>query len=171
MFALSEIRPMRFRSGIFLLLALLLAGFALVFVPAYLIQPFQYQTKQEVTIAYYFRRFSPYLTVLLSVLALWVYLRTLRTAKRLTAKILPLVPVLLLVLFTVFSFQNYFEWMFRPLNNPNFQRPEEETFLLDRDMVLACSVSTDSVAYPVRLLAYHHMINDRVGGKPIVATY
>jgi hypothetical protein len=162
---------MKFRTGVLLLLGLLLAGFALVFVPAYLIQPFQHQTKQEVTIAYYFRKFSPFLTVLFSVLAVLAYLRVFRSAKRLTGKIFPAIPVLLLMLFTVFSFQNYFQWMFHPLNDPNFERPQNATFLLDRDMVLACSVSSDSVAYPVRLLAYHHLVNDRVGGKPVVATY
>ena len=162
---------MKFRTGVLLLLGLLLAGFALVFVPVYLIQPFQHQTKQEVTIAFYVRKFSPFLTVLFSVLAILVYVRIFRTAKRLTGKIFPAIPVLLLLLFTVFSFQNYFQWMFHPLNNPNFERPQNSDFLMDRDMVLACSVSTDSVAYPVRLLAYHHIVNDRVGGKPIVATY
>jgi hypothetical protein len=162
---------MKFRTGIFILLGLLLAGFALVFVPAYLIQPFQHQTKPEVTIAYYFRKFSPFLTVLFSVLAIVVYLRVFRTAKRLTGKVFPAIPLLVLLFLTAFSFQNYFQWMFHPLNNPNFERPQDATFSLDSDMVLACSVSSDSVAYPVRLLAYHHLVNDRVGGKPVVATY
>jgi len=27
------------------------------------------------------------------------------------------------------------------------------------------------VAYPVRLMAYHHVVPDVVGGVPIVATY
>ncbi len=38
-------------------------------------------------------------------------------------------------------------------------------------MVLAVTHSGDAAAYPVRLLAYHHLVHDRVGGKPIVATY
>jgi hypothetical protein len=27
------------------------------------------------------------------------------------------------------------------------------------------------VAYPVRLMAYHHLVQDVVGGTPLVATY
>ena len=29
----------------------------------------------------------------------------------------------------------------------------------------------DAVAFPVRQLAYHHLVEDSVGGVPIVATY
>ena len=29
----------------------------------------------------------------------------------------------------------------------------------------------EAVAYPIRILAYHHVINDVAGGTPIVATY
>jgi hypothetical protein len=29
----------------------------------------------------------------------------------------------------------------------------------------------ESRAYPVRMMAYHHIVNDVVGGVPIVATY
>jgi hypothetical protein len=38
-------------------------------------------------------------------------------------------------------------------------------------MVLAVEIGGESVAYPVRLMAYHHLVGDTVGGVPIVATY
>ena len=57
-------------------------------------------------------------------------------------------------------------------------RREEATCLLngDRvpglgDVVLAVRVGDDAVAYPVRQMAYHHVVQDTVGGVPIVATY
>ena len=28
-----------------------------------------------------------------------------------------------------------------------------------------------AIAYPIRQLAYHHIVNDRLAGQPIVATY
>jgi len=37
--------------------------------------------------------------------------------------------------------------------------------------VLCVTISGESVAYPVRLMAYHHLVGDTVGGTPIVATY
>ena len=38
-------------------------------------------------------------------------------------------------------------------------------------MVLAVDTGADAVAYPVRQLAYHHLVADAVGGTPVVATY
>jgi hypothetical protein len=38
-------------------------------------------------------------------------------------------------------------------------------------MVLAVERGGERVAYPVRLMAYHHVVADTVGGVPIVATY
>jgi hypothetical protein len=32
-------------------------------------------------------------------------------------------------------------------------------------------VNGDAVAYPVRQMAYHHLLNDAVGGVPVVSTY
>jgi len=37
--------------------------------------------------------------------------------------------------------------------------------------VLAVNVNGDSVAFPVRQMAYHHIVQDVVGGMPITATY
>jgi hypothetical protein len=38
-------------------------------------------------------------------------------------------------------------------------------------MVLSVKVNGEAVAYPVRLMAYHHVVQDIVGGTPLVATY
>jgi hypothetical protein len=44
-------------------------------------------------------------------------------------------------------------------------------FVNDSDMVLAVLKNGEAAAYPVRLMAYHHLVQDVVGGTPIVATY
>jgi hypothetical protein len=38
-------------------------------------------------------------------------------------------------------------------------------------MVIAVDIKGDAVAYPVRQLAYHHIVQDVVGDTPIVVTY
>ncbi len=70
-----------------------------------------------------------------------------------------------------FSQQNYFEWFFNPLRSARYAPASKSDFPLDTDMVLAVSRNGDDVAYPVRLLAYHHLVQDFVGGMPVVATY
>ena len=61
--------------------------------------------------------------------------------------------------------------MFNPLANSAYAKASETDFVADDDMVLAVEVAGESVAYPVRLMAYHHLVGDTVGGVPIVATY
>ena len=82
-------------------------------------------------------------------------------------------PLLLAPLLAVtwFARQNHFEWMFNPLPNPGYARIDEAGFVADSDMVMTVEVNGEAVAYPVRQMGYHHVINDVVGGKPITATY
>ena len=67
--------------------------------------------------------------------------------------------------------QNHFEWMFNPLPNPAYAKSADAGFITDEDRVLSVTINGESVAYPVRLMAYHHLVEDTVGGTPIVATY
>ena len=65
---------------------------------------------------------------------------------------------------------NYFEWMFHPVRQPGFEKADDAK--LDAgEMVLTVSINGDERAYPVREMAYHHIVNDVVGGVPIAATY
>ena len=84
--------------------------------------------------------------------------------------------VLVVALITIFSAawfarQNHFEWMFNPLRNPAYAKISEANFVTDSDMLLAVENQGEAVAYPIRLMAYHHLVQDTVGGTPIVATY
>ena len=36
---------------------------------------------------------------------------------------------------------------------------------------MAVEAEGDAVAYPVRQMAYHHLVNDDVGTLPVVSTY
>lgn len=153
------------------LLAVVLLSFALIFIPAWLIQPFKAQSPGKVELSYIFRHTSPFVTpiALAFTLGLSVYLW--RMNPRWWKKT-GLVVAIILVSFTVwFSRQNYFEWMFHPISNPQYVKAEIANFVEKMDMVLAVNINGDAAAYPVRQLAYHHLVHDTVGGVPIVATY
>jgi hypothetical protein len=66
--------------------------------------------------------------------------------------------------------QNQFEWMFAPLPDARFVRAAAAGFVAPEDMVLAVSLNGEAVAYPVRQLSYHHLVEDAVGKVPIVET-
>ena len=53
----------------------------------------------------------------------------------------------------------------------NLVKASEASFVGQRDMVLAVTINGESVAYPVRQMAYHHVVHDRIEGVPIVVTY
>lgn len=155
--------------GIMLSLALL-ASFVVVLLPAWLIQPFRPQTASIIDTAYRVRAVAPVITFAASgiaIVTLFLFWQSLRIWKR----IVYILALILIGFFAWFSLQNHFEWMFNPLPNPSYVRASQNTFLSNQDMVLAVSINNESVAYPVRLLAYHHLVQDVVGGQPIVSTY
>ena len=152
--------------ALFLLAALMLA---MVAIPVFLIMPFESQTPRALDVAFHLKRWSPLATAvgLVATLALAAYLwRTTRWFKRAVMVLL----VALAGLLAWFARQNHFEWMFHPLREPRFT-PAWRTEVDPCDMVLAVVVGGEARAYPVRLLANHHVVNDVVAGRPITATY
>lgn len=154
-----------------LLLLLVVATVTMVAFPVYVHTPFKAQTADDLEWTYRLRRLSPPVTTVALILfvALGAGLWQGSSWWGRTAMILLLA---LLVVAAWFSRQPYYyEWAFRPLSDVTHAPVGEATFLPDSDMVLAVEINGDAVAYPIRQLAYHHIIGDRVGGKPITATY
>jgi len=167
-----EARPATSRRTAWVLLAALaLALFASVFVPAYLIRPFKPQTATAVAVAYRLRALSPWITALGLPLVAFVAFRLVRSRLRLWQWAPLVVFVGLAGLAAWFARQNHFEWMFHPLPSPAYARAQAARFVTDDDMVIAVALNGDAVAYPVRQMAYHHVVNDVVGGEPVVSTY
>ena len=61
--------------------------------------------------------------------------------------------------------------MFKPLANTAFVNVNDAGFVSDGDMVLAVELNGDAAAYPVRQVAYHHVVQDTIGGIPVLVTY
>ena len=80
------------------------------------------------------------------------------------------VSLLLVAACAAMSRVNYFEWMFHPVRQAGFE-PASQTKLDAGEMVLALNFGGDARAYPVREMAYHHIVNDVVGGVPVAVTY
>ena len=167
----NQPNPPRTWAKWLLLLLAVASAFLVVFVPAWFIQPFRSQTARTVAISYALKSWSPIITTLATALALWLSV-TLWRARTGVLRRLALLVVLVPALFaTWFARQNHFEWMFAPISTVAYARANEANFLDDKDMVMAIEVNGEAVAYPVRQMAYHHVVNDVVGGKPITATY
>ena len=65
---------------------------------------------------------------------------------------------------------NVYELMFNPVDQPSFKAASEVK--LDKDeMLIAIKIGNHARAYPIRSISYHHVVNDVVDTKAVVATY
>jgi uncharacterized protein DUF3179 len=152
------------------LIVLPLAVVAAVVLPLALDQPFASQTPRVMAVVYGLRRWSPAIALCglgaMAAMAIGQWRRSGRLAKA------ALVAGLVTTAFAMwFSRQNPFEWMFNPLHRPAFVPARVAGFVESNDLVIAVRIGDDSAAYPIRQMAYHHLVNDRIGHTPAVITY
>ena len=152
------------------LFVLIVIVLALVLTPVFLIMPFKAQTPRIMEASYLMRRWSPVITILASLLILTLTVR-LWLGGRWWSRILLVLILVPVIAATWLARQNHFEWMFNPLPNPAYAKAAETTFVANDDRVMSVTIGNESVAYPIRLMGYHHVVQDTVGGTPIVATY
>lgn len=57
------------------------------------------------------------------------------------------------------------------LTNPKHVAPEKATYLTPGELVFGVSINGDHRAYPHRIMDWHEMFNDVVGGKPVTLSY
>lgn len=157
---------------LFIALALtLLAAFFLAAYPVYVIRPFRYQGPRELALALTVVRFRPVLETVLAIIALaamafaWTKLR----ASIWTKTALTLLAVLVFAC-GVSSRINVYELMFHPLERSEFTSAAQAK-LDGAEEVISVRVGNTGRAYPIRIMSYHHIVNDTVGRLPIVATY
>jgi Protein of unknown function (DUF3179) len=154
-----------------MLILLVLSSLLIVFIPVYLIRPFAPQTTSDLNVSYALRSASPLLTLTALVLGmLCAFPLWKSTTSRLLKSGVAVATVLLMAL-AILARQNHFEWMFHPLPQAGYLDAAKASHVNDGDMVLGLEVRGEARAYPVPLMAYHHLVNTTVGGEPIVATY
>ena len=150
-------------------LFLVAASLALFLVPAIIIQPFAYQSPKGLYWAVAIRTYAPLWTAITAACALVLaYILWKRIST--WAKVLIVLGGILASASAVMARIDYFEWMFHPVPSAGFESAGQ-TKLDAAQMVMAVRVNSDSRAYPIRAMAYHHILNDVVGGVPIAVTY
>ena len=58
-----------------------------------------------------------------------------------------------------------------PIDRPKFVDPGDVGWLVDQEPVLSVALRGRVKAYPVRILMWHEIVNDRIGGQPVTVTY
>ena len=142
-----------------------------VLAPVVLLHPYRAQSAFGIGVAYDLRRTAPLVT-LAGLFLLLPLLARLGSGVRRRWQWVPIGGLALLASGSAwFARQNHFEWMFNPVPKPEYATVRLVDFVADTDMVVAVEIGGDAVAWPVRQLAYHHLVEDTVGGVPLVSTY
>jgi hypothetical protein len=153
------------------LFAIAVVAVTFVIVPVWIIQPFKPQTPRGVQLSYTLRLWSPLVTILSLASGLFLVASLWQGSRRWLKKALLVVVLIPLLASAWFARQNHFEWMFNPLANAAYVKGDQAAFVTDSDIVMAVESNGEAAAYPIRQMAYHHLVQDTVGGTPIVATY
>ena len=152
------------------LLACLAVSLVCVVYPMYVIRPFRPQGARELAAALVVARFRGMATVI-SALAALAALAAYWSAQPVRwRRILAAVGAGLVCIFAVLARINVFELMFVPIDHASFATAVKSK-LEGGEKVIAIVVNGQARAYPIRGMAYHHIINDEVGNTAIVATY
>ena len=149
------------------LLAVLIAVGTLV-TPYWVMRPFRPQGPSELEVALGVLRFAPWLFAGAIGLALWACVRAWPRGwlRRISAGL----ALLLVGAAAMASRVNLFEQMFAPIGGATFVAVKGAPLPAD-DVVMAVRVGPEARGYPVRVMAYHHVLNDELGGVPLVITY
>ncbi len=57
------------------------------------------------------------------------------------------------------------------IDNPVFSNIANANFMFDSDVVIGLEINGESKAYPLFILVWHEIVNDKVGGVPVSVTY
>jgi hypothetical protein len=152
------------------LIVLLLAAFVGLAYPIYVIRPFRHQGARELAAALAVIQVRSLVEGICVVLALaglaWYW----RVESRRSRRVMAAVGTSFVCLFAILSRVNIYELMFHPVGQPAFVTAQQAKIDAD-DKVIAVKLDGGAHAYPIRTIAYHHIVNDVVGHVPIVATY
>jgi len=153
------------------LLAVAAGAVTVALMPLLIMRPFLPQSAAGLARAWALLRWGPQATLAALAIAAALAGRLWRSTRWLGR--VPLAAALLVVGVAAWvARQNLFETMFRPLRQPGYARPAAAAaFVAPGEMVLAVQVGGEAVAYPVRQIAYHHVVEDVVGGLPLAVTY
>ena len=158
------------RNPSVLLFTCFFASCLLLAYPIYVIRPFRHQGVTELAVALQVMRIRPVAAIALALVAVLLGF----LAWKRMSRVLPRVGVILLAALTVvtgaLSFVNVYEIMFHPLRRPIF-KDVSRSRLDGAEQVIAVKLARTARAYPIRIISYHHIVNDVLAGFPIVATY
>lgn len=78
--------------------------------------------------------------------------------------------VIMLVIIYLFNFRMVADSMFKQPANLRFSQ-EKDNKVNDSSLVICVSLNGEAKGYPIQYMAYHHQVQDTIGGKSLIITY
>ncbi len=139
--------------------------------PLYVIRPFRAQGPRELVAALAVLRFRGVITILSALAAIGAAIALWREQARGRGRALAIAVALTVCVLAALARVNVYEQlMFHAMERPAFVSAMAAKIDPD-DKLIVVKVNGVARAYPVRTMGYHHVVNDEVGGKALVATY
>ena len=155
------------------LVAVVVALAALV-TPVWVMRPFRSQGETELAVALTTLRVAPWVLAGAVALALWMVVRAWPMVPRRglgwARRVGTVLTLLLVLAAAALSRINPYEQMFAPLPGPTFVAVAQAPWAAD-DVMMTVRVGDTVRGYPVRVMAYHHVLDDELAGQRIVVTY
>lgn len=153
-------------------LCLLFAGLAVLCFaayPIYVIRPFREQAPAALERALWVLQHNkPLMLIAASAIVASAILLWQRAGSLAKVFLVPATGITVLAAVSVWI--NPYEKMFHPVGEPKYLAANLAP-IDPNDMVIAVTQGGESRAYPIREMGYHHIVNDRLHGLPIVVTY
>jgi hypothetical protein len=129
-------------------------------------------TADDIAAAHRLFQIVPVLSLVLAVVGTVLTARSWRKHSERLYRAVSVLPLIALIVGAIVAQGTVVEMMmFSPVDEAQFATVANVSFLEPDHLVLGVSIGGEAKAYPVGMMAYHHIVNDRLAGEPYVATY
>jgi hypothetical protein len=166
-----QMRNLSRARWIFVLLACLAVALICVAYPIYVIRPFRAQGTRELMLALEVSRMRGWLTVVSALIAIGAAIAYWRAQTRSAPRIFAAAGAVAVCGLALLARVNVYEQlMFHALDHREFVAASAAKLDPD-DKLIVVKIGGVARGYPIRMMGYHHVVNDEVGGTALVATY
>ena len=141
------------------------------FLPFLLVAPFHSQSALDLRLSYALGQWAPTATLLLLLAGIILAITIWRRGARTLGKVGVIVGCSVLTLLAYAARFQPAEIVFSRLHQVVRIPADQAEHVTAEGLVLGVTSGSESAAYPVPIVAYHHIVNDRLAGEPFVVTY
>ncbi len=149
----------------------ILAAIACTFLPFLLVAPFHSQTTFDLRLSYALDQWAPSATLLLLLAGVVLATMIWRRGARMLGRVGVIIGCSVLILLAYAARLQPAEIVFARLHQVVRIPADQAEHVTAEDLVLGVTAGAESAAYPVPIISYHHIVNDRLADEPFVVTY